>query len=477
MTSPSLRPLACLLALTILAACGSSEPSDFSSSVTAKEWSSGEISTLIGEAAQTDRFGANLFETTDMLSPGEKAVIGLALSNSYARSQADLVRGSTLLNEACDEGVDRACAEVAHLLLRSRSADNGNAISTLDRVCKNGTMTGCYRLTWHFVEGKFVQADPDRALYYAGLACADPSELSCPYAGRTIVEIDPNASKSMLEKSCKAGLSLGCYNLALGYEDKAYEEEAEAATLARFEALCADGYTNGCRKVVQFHDEGWAQSAMIETAVQVTDERCHLFGSENACLQMVRYYLDDAESQPRDLERYIYIAGTMCLNGLDYTCWWIGDRYDSFNDPEAKKLALAVLRELCQADRPDTCGKVAEIEIASRNFQPSGDDLSNDVDDRACRLGDGEACRRAGWNYALGEQGRAQDVEQAALMFMIGCENGHGVSCVDRGSLYEYALHGMEKDVAEATRMYERACKLDTPFACDQYQQAVTSLQ
>ncbi|MEM5518016.1 hypothetical protein WNY37_13745 [Henriciella sp. AS95] len=478
--SARLRQLAAGAALALslaVSGCGQILSDDFSAGITEKEWSSGEVKDLIQKAASHKKFQTALQGDFADLSPGEMTLVGLAYRFAWGVDQ-NWEKALGLLGQACNAGQNRACAYTAEYFIMSEGSAADYGLGLLERICAEGTMTGCYMLTWQYSTGKFLPKNPSNALKYAAASCADPSELSCPYAAKQIVDFDLDQSRAYLEASCEADVQRACYNLADGYQDQIYGTETKERTLQRFEAACGKGFPGACNQVVWYHNQGIAEPQDVESAVKVIARGCEEDRWASACAQVADYYSAYTDYLLHEPELFLRYSTSACAFGEVMMCDWVINAYDHrlAGRDDLRKQLLADLRQLCKMGRRGTCEKVAEIEIASRTYQPSEDDKRQDIDDRACRLGDGEACRRAGWDYALGEKGRQQDVEQAALLFMIGCENGYGPACVDRGSLYEYALHGMEKDVAEATLMYQRACELKQPFACDQYEQARQSM-
>jgi TPR repeat protein len=89
-----------------------------------------------------------------------------------------------------------------------------------------------------------------------------------------------------------------------------------------------------------------------------------------------------------------------------------------------------------------------------------------DMTDRACELGDGQACRSIGWWHVMGEQGRARDIKRATAHFEAGCAKGEPTSCLDLASLYDWAEFGFPENKTAARDYYKRACDLEFEMGC-----------
>lgn len=196
----------------------------------------------------------------------------------------DRPHAAQLFQVACDLGDARGCVRLAEMHLDLDAAVSGDrdfAESLLGRACESENLEGCVLLADNFrrgdlaaglyqracdgaapegcmklgtmlLEGRRIQADPERAAMLFDQACDEGYMPACvrlgeSYADGTGVEADLARAATLYTEACREVMT-GCFNLAELHADGRGVERDYAEAAARYQTAC-DGRAEGGGRV------------------------------------------------------------------------------------------------------------------------------------------------------------------------------------------------------------------------------------
>ncbi|QKF91969.1 tetratricopeptide repeat protein [Campylobacter sp. CCUG 57310] len=132
-----------------------------------------------------------------------------------------------------------------------------------------------------------------------------------------------------------------------------------------------------------------------------------------------------------------------------------------FHDERDQEAALKLCKKACEEDQvAAACYIVAKKQ--EEGYMPQEDTGQIfKLYQKACDMGDMDACKAIGDIYNEGRGGVATDHKKAREIYEKVCEAGLGDACFEFGHFYK-----LDKDFKNAVRLYEFACQNDSPYGC-----------
>ena len=345
------------------------------------------------------------------------------LLTAQQRDEDDLNRGLVLLEVACGQDDQPACAALgnSYAFRTEASAPNARVPEILSRACRRGIATACTGL------------------------------------GRVELEQAPQASaRGWLRQGCELGDAEGCEHLArLESADQFGGDPAKAAeALAR---ACQMGRLSSCHHLAlgQMRDaSGFDQGLQMLTA---TCDRGHA----PSCLSAALPFAPTVSSSPR-CDRAVPLARKACSGGERAGC--AISEACRLTDPTSAPAAQQALRSACQDEDPLACLYWADAQI---DRQPPDDRLRSAYR-TACSEGRPPMVRIACGRLGAIDLPRARTKDQTDAAFHLldhACAESSGQACCDLAEAYRSGT-GVPADAGRATELRKKACDLGFARCC-----------
>ena len=162
------------------------------------------------------------------------------------------------IEKGCNGGDNRGCVRLGQLLLKGKyvDADPNRALSIFEKSCAGGQGFGCYALARAYRKGDGVVKDDTKAKSLFEQGCENEHGPSCGILAIPLMEAKSQVSHSDFKKGCKFQDGVSCRALGDFYLDgKEVEQSVDKAY---------SSYDNGCGTKMQSpaseqaNDCGWA---------------------------------------------------------------------------------------------------------------------------------------------------------------------------------------------------------------------------
>jgi len=293
-----------------------------------------------------------------------------------------------------------------------------------ESACTNGVAKACFRL------GELASRNKDPAgqfRYYAA-ACNAHVGLACVYLGQS-VEPDPNKRAAWLkqsvkefESSCNTNDAEGCYYLGISERGVGIESDATRAQQL---------YARGCE-----------------------------LGNLEACTNEAGLHMQ-GKGVSRDMARAAKLYATACERRDDSACYWLGAIHEQELDLLSASHAKTVLRS-------DNLGVELRIKDAKMPARPSPAKrgpaiaLLLELDPKQlesnCDQGQTLACYELGVVAQVGSTKLAKNDKKAVTYYEKACNLGNGWGCLRAGDCYEHGW-GIKADFAKASKYFLDVCE------------------
>ena len=449
-------------ALACLGGCRAAAPE-----LTPEDWATSRYEILFEKVSQSPTALRAVMSPERATDPDMKTLVGMVY-HVGAGVEKDLPRAAELLSAACEAGQMRACQDYGRVLLEQ--GDPAHLVRTADlfaRSCEAGIVFGCFDMARAYLQGIGVAQDTAKAIPYVDRACAQPAQLICAEAASQLAEVDVAAGLERLSVLCDAGSVMACHwsgHYRMRSADKALHETG----LKHHEIACSHGIIYSCESIVVAKDSGSYNPGGLDNALNRVDAAC-IEGYVEGCHRLYLAYSDNGTPGiPADDRKSFRYKSAGCSHGDPESCRWAAEALEAGKGtPQDLAVAADLYHWLCEQGNPRMCLQAARVEVVAASTDLPVTDVKGAVTERACDLGDGEACRGIGWWHVFGEEGRKKDVALASAHFIKGCIKGAATSCIDIASLQDWAKFGFAEDKASARRFYKRACDLKDPMGCE----------
>ncbi len=434
--------------------------------LTPEDWATSRYEVLFEKASHSPTALRAVMSPERATDPDMKTLVGIVHRVGMG-VEKDLVKAAELLSAACEAGQMRACRDYGKVLVEQGDPEQfARAANLFDRSCEAGIVFGCFDMATAYLQGIGVKQDTAKAVPYVDRACAEPAELICAEAANALAEIDSAAGLDRLGLLCDAGSAMACH--WSGHQRmQSADASLREAGLKHHEIACSFAIIPSCAAIVIAKDRGGHDPAGLDTALKRLDAAC-IGGYVEGCYHLGYAYSDQgAPGIPSDNVMTFRYNSAACSHGDPESCRWAAEALETGKGtPQDLAAAADLYHWLCEQGNPRMCQQAARVEVAAAPKGLPGTDVTSAVTERACDLGDGEACRGIGWWHVFGEEGRRKDLALASAHFIKGCDKGAATSCIDLASLQEWAQFGFAQDKASARRFYKRACDLEDPIGC-----------
>ena len=315
------------------------------------------------------------------------------------------------MEDACDDGVQAACARLASLLLNGDGVprDEARAHEMMRAACDGGNGDACRQFAQ--VTGYDPGRQPEAlALYERACGLDDPTACllyASAYAMGTLAPRDDEKATPIYVKSCDLGSALGCYNAGVMFNfARGVPEDLEKAARAYADG-CAMGSTTACA------DEGYMRQHGRGVP---QDEALAVTLYERAC------------------------TPTSCQSANLLGCVNLGNVVrDGIGTPADAARAAGIFKSVCEGPLP-----------------------SGDIEPERKRA---RACSLLGALYLVGNGVEANPAEGLALSTR-GCDQADSYGCFNAGVVFSRGL-GVEADEERAMEFFRRACAEGDEESCD----------
>lgn len=472
--------LAALCAFSLVVACTPARADEAAQTlITPEDWSSLPHDQLIPRVSTSPAIAAAIGNPVLATTPDLETLAGLARrlyvfnNPSAPEARQVLAEARMLLSRACDAGQMRACRDFGKILVDDPKTAV-EAIPVLNTSCESGNLLACGDLSRAYSQGTGVGKDKAKALEYMDRVCQQPARMPCAYAAEAFAELDTREALRRLTEGCEAGTVFACHwGASIG--SKSNDPTERVLALRQFDKGCALGLGASCQGVLRSTYAGHGTSENLELAVRTIDGFCRR-GDIDSCYRMMNVYSapDNALLVPDPVKVFEYTT-LGCGFGDPESCRWMAEALEAGNGtPKSIEEAGKIYRSLCDQGVRQMCQEAARVDVALSTVagKAKPESVKRAVVDRACEMGDGEACRGIAWWHVLGEEGRVKDIALAETHFVAGCDKGASISCIDIGSLKDWAEFGFAENKTAARGYYKRACDLGDPLGCKLHEES-----
>lgn len=466
--------LAALFAFGLVVACTPARADEaVQTLITSEDWSSLPHDQLIPKAGTSPAIAAAIGNPVLATTPDLETLAGLArrlyvFNNPTAPETPQLLaEARMLLGRACDAGQMRGCRDLGKIMVDDPKTAT-DAIPVLNTACESGILLACGDLSRAYSQGTGVAKDKAKAEEYMNRVCERPDRMPCAYAAEAFAALDKTEALKRLTEGCEANTVFACHwGAIIGAKSKDPAEQSLALRL--FDKGCAAGLGASCQGALHSTYDGHGTPDHLDLAIRTVDGFCRR-GDAGSCIQMINVYSapENTPLVPDPVKVFAYDKLGCDAGHLD-SCRWMAEALEA-GAGTAKSLEKAgkIYRDLCDQGDRQMCQEAARVEVALSPIaeKATPDSVKRAVIDRACEIGDGEACRGIAWWHVFGEEGHAKDIALAEAHFIAGCDKGASNACIDVGSLKDWAQFGMPEDKRAALGYYKRACDLGNPIGC-----------
>ena len=331
----------------------------------------------------------------------------------------------------CNKKRAQQCLQTANEL-----EDDGNyqvAFRYFESMCSNDIGEGCRRMAWQLMEGQGRDADFEEATNLYRKGCNLNDGRSCNNLG-SFLGTETENTKMLQEaiilykKACDLKDAYGCYNLSLNYGPDGAEDDPKRViellskgceygdaeqceevadifddeanhkdSFKYYQAACALGAGYGCNRVGWAFEYGEGATTNFTTANQFYEKACTLYNGAG-CNNFARALLHWEDTDPAlaiNPERGLELLTRACQLGSAQGCTGAGYIYDNGENVDIDyNQANVFFKKGCDEIKDPAASSCYNLAL---NYQQGhGSDASNDrakeYFDKACQLGDEEAC-------------------------------------------------------------------------------------
>lgn len=313
-------------------------------------------------------------------------------------------KGALLLNQACEGGVSRACADLGTLLVRGigTDLDADRGVALLEGACEAGELVACRRLGALYHAGQVVGRDLDRATSLYGRACEGGHPSGCnslgllAQLGMGTDDPEPRVGEALghYEGACAAGYVPSCSNLVQLYASPRYgiQDDARVAEYTARGCELKDG--GACFSLGVMRETGHGVPADVVAAAQAYELACEL-GEINGCAARGALALAGAPGLAKDPAEAARRFRQACDHGQATACAVLAQQIDQGDGlPADPAQATELFARACDGEVAEACAILARRHQKGRGTAKDKD-LARQLWFRACSLGHDKACKRA----------------------------------------------------------------------------------
>lgn len=320
------------------------------------------------------------------------------------------------------------------------------------KACELGLVSACLRAA-------AAERDPVRRQTLLARGCALGSTAACVDEGAELFNAAPprrdrRRAGELFARGCAANIALGCRNLSLFL---ALERHDNAAARDAARRGCALRNADACVHLgVLTEDDEPIRRAAFSRA-------CEL-GSVLGCGRLANHRV--AHDPPSVQPEAVAPLRRACAEGDALCCYQLGViQRDGVGGPDGPKdltEAERCFERSCAGDMPDGCINLGQLRTQRATTEAERVAALTHTE-RACALGDAQACGIVGYERMRGTT-VPRDLAQGERMMVRACELGWGPSCLDIARfVHNGTFSGGEARTTEALR---RACAAGVTRAC-----------
>jgi TPR repeat protein len=364
---------------------------------------------------------------------------------------------------ACTRGDAVACAHSAERYLNGEAFDPHQSFAYAKQACDAGNALGCSLLGLHYQDGLGTAWAPAKAIAAYDQACRAHEGVGCYnlasmyYSGHGV---DADAARgdtltrlaaTYWEVECHGDAPRWCTNLAYVY---ATDRSKQAQILDLDQRACDHGVLVGCTEALR---EKLARGAI--TARGVLDELVKLCTRDepSACAMAGASLVVGGEGLAADPKRGLGLLERACKLGEKTSCEGLASEYAAGT---LVKQDFAVtdryLNLACDRGQATAC-----LALAQDHHTRDQPDQAARYDQRACQMGNGEACNDLGLAYLAGD-GVGKSALDGERWEVEACRMGHVPAC---GRLIELD-HDLPVPQDVRKRLYTQSCREGVKASC-----------
>ena len=378
-----------------------------------------------------------------------------------------------LLTNACDSGDSWACAVMSEhsLYITNSSGPKYTAFYNEKATqCENGNQAAC--ATYARLNALLPNVNPHKSIWYSKLvtacdadiarACVNLSYMLSHDGVQTYLALDPKLdvlkrsnrrrANDYAKKACRLENPVGCWNIALSYDDGIGVRRDFYTATRYFAKACELNHFDACEELS--HEPYWKTGDSIDELKPACAN-----GDFNACLLIVESKHNAAMSsaeqkaQSELIRKYVDEVYQICLRGSPRACGNVAvhDRRNGNIDRAERLASIACDRE--QRHGCIVAGNVWKFHRTSKHHHKT----ANHYLQRACDLNSAGGCNNLGDSYRKG-LGVEVDRNKAERFFTIACNANLALACNNLSTLIEMT----KPEESETSK--RKACSLDARY-------------
>jgi TPR repeat protein len=305
-------------------------------------------------------------------------------------------------HQACVKGKAAECLRLADAYeqgLGELQADMRVTIAYLLKACELGSGPGCGRAAAVLRDGSASFVNAELAQQMAERGCnALKHQPSCAAMAVGLAS-KPGGSEqaaALIEQSCAAGADDGCRLKANALFFERKDAASRAQAMPMFDKACVAKRAWGCEGLATAYREGWGVAKDLTKASEYTRVGCTQGVGERLRLCTLHGINLSRPSDRASLNQGEKFLDASCTAGDGMACNHIGriglSRVDGATTTENE--GLYYLRRGCDLNFGPACGYLS-VAYSSGIRVNRDDAVALALNEKGCRLGDGESCAAA----------------------------------------------------------------------------------
>jgi TPR repeat protein len=364
----------------------------------------------------------------------------------------------------CARGLVMSRGKCAHLMAAEVHQCDPSDSKDCAEQCQRGDARSCFILGVSYERGDRGAADMAKAAALYGQACDGGDAAGCFNLG-VITESGRGAPRDLrraaasYEKACEGGEARGCLGLGIMRETGAGVPEDLVHAVTLYERACDASIRVACDRLAQVCRSEKRNSPELRRTMQSYKDTC--YGGEPANCASLSVLAAVAESVSDTSPRSLHVTERERKMLYERAC------HDAA--PRSCLQDVAEYEQSCAAGKGEDCFTLGltYYGLADHEDKHLPMDLARAalMFERACALGQTDACSNLGNMYSDGDQ-VPKDLKRAAELYEQACDHGVKEACANLGKLLENG-NGIPKDVDRAAKLYEQACQHGVNAICN----------
>ena len=292
-------------------------------------------------------------------------------------------------------------------------------------------------------------------------------------AGQGIGTKDDIRAIELYERSCRAGIVLGCRNFESMYSKGLGNSINARLAIELRQKACDSGEMKGCSNLGVMYENGTGFDKKDNARARELYQRACEAGEVSACSRLAHLYARSSELDKTVNQRVTKAFQKACDGGDAAICLDLGWRYETGAGAAEKdeKRAAALYKQACDGGQMKGCMHLGAMYKIGAGVDKKDAKRAAVLYQEACDGGEVISCNNLADMYLKGTGVEKRDEARAVELFQKACMGGEKTSCSNLGGLYLNGTGAVAKDETRAVEFLKKACDLGANDACSKEHQ------